>query len=149
MLSQIAIEIKVEILEMEIMPDHVHLLIEVDPQFAYLPSEYLNHYRGITSDNMQEMSEQIDAISAALAIESRHPFLDKRLVELCLAAPAHLKYCNGFGRGVMRRAMKDILSEEVRRRRSKVDFYGFIINRMETAESGLIKDLLLEPKNGI
>lgn len=27
-------EIKAEIIEMEIMPDHVHLLIEVDPQFG-------------------------------------------------------------------------------------------------------------------
>ena len=27
-------EIKAEILELEIMPDHVHLLIEVDPQFG-------------------------------------------------------------------------------------------------------------------
>jgi len=27
-------ELNVEILEMEIMPDHVHLLIEVDPQFG-------------------------------------------------------------------------------------------------------------------
>ena len=27
-------ELNVEILEMEIMPDHVHLLLEVDPQFG-------------------------------------------------------------------------------------------------------------------
>lgn len=27
-------EINVEIIEMEIMPDHVHLLMEVDPQFG-------------------------------------------------------------------------------------------------------------------
>ena len=31
LLAQIAVEIQVEILEMEIMPDHVHLLIEVRP----------------------------------------------------------------------------------------------------------------------
>jgi putative transposase len=30
LLAQVAIEIKVEILEMEVMPDHVHLLVEVD-----------------------------------------------------------------------------------------------------------------------
>lgn len=34
LLEQIAKEIKVDIIEMEIMPDHVHLLIEVDPQFG-------------------------------------------------------------------------------------------------------------------
>ncbi len=119
---------------------------EYNYQFGYLPSEYLNHYRGITSGNIQEASEQVDSISAGVSIEARHPFLDKRLIELCLAAPAHLKFCNGFGRGVMRRAMKDILSEEVRRRRSKVDFYGFIINKIESAESSLIVNLLLEQK---
>ncbi|AOX02108.1 hypothetical protein BJP34_24090 [Moorena producens PAL-8-15-08-1] len=122
---------------------------EFNYQFGYLPTEYLNHYRAITSGNMQEGSEQIDGISAAVSIEPRHPFLDKRVIELCLAAPAHLKYCNGFGRGVMRRAMKGILPEEVRRRRSKVDFYGFIINRMETAESSVIKKLLLEQKSNL
>jgi asparagine synthase (glutamine-hydrolysing) len=116
-------------------------------QFGYLPSEYLNHYRGITSGNMQEASEQIDAISSGVSIEARHPFLDKRVIELYLAAPAHLKFCNGFGRGVMRRAMKDILSEEVRRRRSKVDFYGFIIQRMENIEIELIEDLLHQNKD--
>ncbi len=33
-IEQIAKETQVEILEMEVMPDHVHLLIEVDPQFG-------------------------------------------------------------------------------------------------------------------
>jgi putative transposase len=31
LIEQIAQEIKVKIIEMEIMPDHLHLLIEVDP----------------------------------------------------------------------------------------------------------------------
>lgn len=31
---EIANEFKAEIIEMEVMPDHVHLLIEVDPQFG-------------------------------------------------------------------------------------------------------------------
>ena len=34
LLEQIAKEIRVDIIEMEIMPDHVHLLIEVEPQFG-------------------------------------------------------------------------------------------------------------------
>jgi asparagine synthase (glutamine-hydrolysing) len=117
---------------------------EFDYQFGYLPSEYLNHYRRITSENMQNINDQVDGMSAALGIEPRHPFLDKRVVELCLAVPAHLKFCNEFGRGVMRRAMKDILPEEVRHRRSKVDFYGFIVGGMETDERTLIEELLAE-----
>lgn len=34
LLRQYAVEISVDIIEMEIMPDHVHLLIEVDPQYG-------------------------------------------------------------------------------------------------------------------
>lgn len=34
LITQICQEIQVEIIEMEIMPDHIHLLIEVDPQFG-------------------------------------------------------------------------------------------------------------------
>ena len=34
LVTQICQEIQVEIIEMEIMPDHLHLLIEVDPQFG-------------------------------------------------------------------------------------------------------------------
>ena len=34
LILQVCQEIQVEIIEMEIMPDHVHLLLEVDPQFG-------------------------------------------------------------------------------------------------------------------
>ena len=33
-ICEVCQEIQVEIIEMEIMPDHVHLLLEVDPQFG-------------------------------------------------------------------------------------------------------------------
>lgn len=34
LIESIATEIQVDIIEMEIMPDHVHILLEVDPQFG-------------------------------------------------------------------------------------------------------------------
>lgn len=34
LIQKTCIEIKVDIIEMEIMPEHVHLLIEVDPQYG-------------------------------------------------------------------------------------------------------------------
>ncbi|MHC5673807.1 IS200/IS605 family transposase [Nostoc sp.] len=47
LLSQIAIEIQVEIIEMEIMPDHVDMLIEVDPQFG--AHRAVKRFKGATS----------------------------------------------------------------------------------------------------
>jgi putative transposase len=47
LLEQIAKEIRVDIIEMEIMPDHVHLLIEVDPQFGV--HKAIKRFKGATS----------------------------------------------------------------------------------------------------
>jgi putative transposase len=33
-IAQVAAELRVDILELEVMPDHVHMLCEVDPQFG-------------------------------------------------------------------------------------------------------------------
>lgn len=34
LVQEVCTELNVELLEMEVMPDHVHLLLEVDPQFG-------------------------------------------------------------------------------------------------------------------
>lgn len=47
LLEQIAKEIQIDILEMEIMPDHVNLLIEVDPQFGI--HKAVKRFKGATS----------------------------------------------------------------------------------------------------
>lgn len=47
LLLQIAKQIQVEIIEMEIMPDHVHLLIEVEPQFGI--HRAVKRFKGATS----------------------------------------------------------------------------------------------------
>jgi putative transposase len=40
-------ELKADIIEMEILPDHVHLLVEVDPQFGV--HKYVKQVKGYTS----------------------------------------------------------------------------------------------------
>lgn len=47
LLNQIAEEIKVEIIELEIMPDHVHVLLECDPQFGI--HKVVKRFKGATS----------------------------------------------------------------------------------------------------
>ena len=47
LIEQTAAEINAEIFEMEIMPDHVHLLIEVDPQFGI--NKAIRHIKGVSS----------------------------------------------------------------------------------------------------
>lgn len=39
--------ISADVIEMEVMPDHVHLLIEVDPQYGI--NKAVRHIKGVTS----------------------------------------------------------------------------------------------------
>jgi asparagine synthase (glutamine-hydrolysing) len=55
-----------------------------------------------------------DRAAANFSIEPRHPFFDKRLVELCLALPAEQRWDRGWTKVILRRAMAGILPEEVR-----------------------------------
>jgi putative transposase len=46
-LVEVARDLRAEILEMEVMPDHVHLVLEVDPQFGI--HRLVRHMKGRSS----------------------------------------------------------------------------------------------------
>lgn len=47
LIESTASEINADIIEMEIMPDHVHLLIEIDPQYGI--NKAVRHIKGVSS----------------------------------------------------------------------------------------------------
>lgn len=49
---EICNEYRIDLLEMEVMPDHVHLLLEVDPQFGI--HKAVKHIKGCTSRALRE-----------------------------------------------------------------------------------------------
>ena len=51
LIEETASAIGAEIMEMEIMPDHVHLLIEVDPQYGI--NRAVRHIKGVTSHTLR------------------------------------------------------------------------------------------------
>ena len=51
LIYSIAEGISADILELEIMPDHVHLLIEVDPQYGI--NRAVRHIKGVSSDTLR------------------------------------------------------------------------------------------------
>lgn len=91
------------------------------------------HWLSLTQGALPHVLERMDLCAANFRLEVRHPFMDKRLVEFCLALPAEQKLCNGFGRMVMRRALEGILPEKVQWRPGKADlspnFYDGFLNR--------------------
>ena len=70
-----------------------------------------DHVRGIDSGLMACAFEDLECVSSAFGIESRHPYFDKRLVEFCLSLPARQKIRDGWTRVIQREAMRGVLPE--------------------------------------
>ena len=84
------------------------------------------HYNSLSSAFLQYELEVVDVISSPFSIELRHPFFDKRLIEFCLAIPTEQKFSNGWDRIILRRAMNNILPNEIQWRKNKGDLsYNF------------------------
>ncbi|MDF5720871.1 MAG: lasso peptide isopeptide bond-forming cyclase [Rhizonema sp. PD37] len=122
-------------------------------------TERERHCRNLTSGILTQALEISDHYAAAFGLEVRHPFMDKRLLEFCLSLPAEQKLHLGWSRLVMRRAMNNVLPEEVQWRRGKSDMsptfdYGLLtldrqvldqvmLNQLETIETYANTKLLL------
>jgi asparagine synthase (glutamine-hydrolysing) len=63
-----------------------------------------------------------DRNSMAHSVETRHPFLDYRLVEFGVNCPSDFKLRDGWSKWILRNSMKGVLPEKVRLRRTKLGF---------------------------
>jgi asparagine synthase (glutamine-hydrolysing) len=75
-----------------------------------------------TSMGLPALLRYEDRNSMAHSIEARVPFLDHRLVELCFRLPFEYKLNGASTKDVMRRALRDVLPEEVLERQDKIGF---------------------------
>lgn len=80
-----------------------------------------DHWRALTHGILSFVLEQLDRCAAAYSLEMRHPFMDKRLIEFCLALPAEQKLSQGWSRMILRRGLAGILPQEVQWRGGKAD----------------------------
>jgi asparagine synthase (glutamine-hydrolysing) len=63
-----------------------------------------------------------DRNSMAFSIEARVPFMDYRLVEFLYSMPPEYLIRKGFTKAILRDSLKDILPQEIRKRKSKLGF---------------------------
>ncbi|WP_428660967.1 asparagine synthase-related protein [Runella sp.] len=95
---------------------------------------YPNENLLILKENLQNSGSLINTnelmatLGSYYSYKVTHPFLDKRLRELCMAIPLEYKFDDGWRRGPLRRAMAGTLPEEVRTRMSKVEFTPYLFN---------------------
>ena len=77
------------------------------------------HVRELGSSIVPIAFGVVDHASAAFGIKARYPFADRRLVEFCAALPADQRFRGGQTRHILRRAMRDVLPEEIHSRTTK------------------------------
>lgn len=100
------------------------------PAFSALPSfqqppdkdirnTSINLLRGV---GLPVLLRHEDRSAMAFGIESRPPFLDYRIIELLLQAPADFKLKNGIRKWGIRESVRELLPEEVYHRKRKLGF---------------------------
>jgi asparagine synthase (glutamine-hydrolysing) len=96
-------------------------------------------------EGLPEVLHAEDALSMAFSVESRTPFLDHRLVELCFSLPLEDKIADGWTKSLLRRALRDDVPPEILARRRKLGFSAPAadwLRRDETLRA--VRELLLD-----
>jgi asparagine synthase (glutamine-hydrolysing) len=84
------------------------------------------HWRALRSSALADTLESLDGGAASVGLEVRDPFLDRRVMELCLAFPADQKIRGGRTRVVLRHAIGPLLPPEVRERPGKAPLHRML-----------------------
>jgi asparagine synthase (glutamine-hydrolysing) len=79
-------------------------------------------YSSLTNGWFADGNETADRIQSRHGVERRSPFLDRRIVEFGLALPEEQRWRGAETKVVLRNAVKGLLPETVRQRRTKANF---------------------------
>jgi asparagine synthase (glutamine-hydrolysing) len=99
-------------------------------------------------DGLREILHAEDAMSMAFSVESRTPFLDHRLVELCFRLPFYEKISDGRTKSLLRRALSEDVPQAVLARRRKLGFPAPVAPWLRLEDNRrAVRDLLLDPRS--
>lgn len=87
-----------------------------------------------------------DRMSMAASLESRTPFLDYRIAELMSSMPAVYKYKDGEAKHILKRVVKGIIPEEIRKRKDKMGFPVPLSEWLSGPLKDFVSDILLGRK---
>ncbi len=87
--------------------------------------------------------QQYDRCSMAHGIECRMPFMDYRLVEFMFSLPNTSRVGGGYTKRILREAMKGIVPETIRTRKTKIGFNAPIVDWFRGPLRGWIRDIMV------
>ena len=100
------------------------------------------HAAELASPLISRAVEVAYAVGAAAGVEPRFPFLDRRVVEVCLAVPSAQRLRDGLTRSYLRRAMAGRLPEALARRAGKARLGHNFEDALFRREPGALRRVL-------
>jgi asparagine synthase (glutamine-hydrolysing) len=97
----------------------------------------LEHGGGIHGTELE------DRTAASFCVEQRHPFTDRRMIELSFSLPENQRL-RGDQKVILRHAMEGILPELIRQRRDKAEFSETLYRALTRTKAGMV----CEPRSG-
>ncbi len=122
--------------------NHTSSLERIKREREYMYDTKNGHRDLLNSNHFQNSFESLDIDYAPNGIEERHPFCDKRLMELCLNIPPNLKLKDGLTRYILRESLKEYLPDSVRYRSTKSDLSPYFFYEAKDKINNLISRLL-------
>ncbi len=115
-------------------------------QFQW-PTDMHPAIKKVYSGGIIEQNESFNNVSTRKGFIYTHPFLDKRLIELCAVIPTEINFDNGALRGTIRKGLKDYLPYEIVSRKTKINFSGHqvaLIRSLSSYTTFPQKDILID-----
>jgi asparagine synthase (glutamine-hydrolysing) len=114
----------------------------VTPYFPMRTQQHIyNHLRYGWNFNIALDSDE--RFEAYFSIESRHPFLDRRLIEFCLAVPEEQRWSTDWPtKKLLRNAMQNVLPESIRKRDEKADFTSIVDWELKKRQADKLDEIL-------
>lgn len=103
-----------------------------------------DHIRQIEDPFHPYIAEVLHHLGARHGVEPRFPFLDRRVVTLCVGLPAADKLGGGHTRAALRTALTGLLPEAIRTRTSKANFSRVLHDGLR-AQHRTVAEVLREP----
>lgn len=107
------------------------------------------HWQSLTTGLLTFVLELLDRAAAAFSLEARHPFMDKRLIEFCLAVPAEQKFRQGWTRMILRQALADVLPDRIQWRGGKTSMTPNFLHGVLTADRKIFDEIVDHPPQEI
>ncbi len=99
---------------------------------------YQDFHHGI----LPRILRNFDLMSMSHGVEVRMPFMDYRIVNFVFSLPGTSKIGEGYTKLVLRKAMKGLLPEEIRLRKTKVGFNSPVVDWFQGEMKPWIADVL-------